>query len=397
MLTIISHCSGNICTKYDGYRERHINQLDAVVSDLKRLSGLITATLARGRNTLITAASMPLDILIEIFSYAGTISTLAASHVCHTWRTATTCQSSLWTDVDMNDPSFSEGKLKLQLSRARNLPMDFNFRCAVSQGGVYVRSPHNVNVPENINELLPRARSISNLCSNSIRSKVDMRELESLHAIIADQPLNSRIKSCPKLAHLSLEGVQGRLPEEGSKLLTNLRTLHLQDGWFGVHTLVDMLPALPHLRELMLHGLFHENITRTSTISSNPVPLPNLELLTLSQLSYPFLSQLFSSVTLAPSTNLRIDPILNSYDIQNNLFKCDTRAVYIDACSRLVYYDHVVSKSELQVDEDRNKPFGLPLVIFHDSVSLLSWTTEPPYPGLPWKTFNNLHSLSPLY
>jgi hypothetical protein len=285
----------------------------------------------------------------------------------------------------MNDPSFSEGRLKIQLSRAGDLPIDFNFNFANSF--TYL---HNVKVPENIDKLLPRARSISNLCINSSRSRVDMRKLESLHAILADRPLDECIESCPKLTHLSLENVLSRLPKKGSKLLSNLRTLHLQGGWVDVTAFVGMLSALPHLRELVLHD-FRTDGQDDIASSSYPVSLSTLELLTLSQLSHPFLSQLLSSTTLAPSTNLRINHSMDSYDIKNEMFKCGARTICIDARSRLVYYDHLVSTSELRADRGLGR---LPLVICHDSVSLLSWTTETPYPDFPWKTFNNLHSLS---
>ncbi|CCA74317.1 hypothetical protein PIIN_08270 [Serendipita indica DSM 11827] len=218
-------------------KQASIQCLDAANNAMTLSFHKLSAAARRERNALVLAASLPQEILAQIFIHNDLSSTLVASAVCHRWRVAAISTRWLWTCVDLQKVHLSDEMTSMVRERCGNALIDIRFRPCFEEGRI-----SNGRIPASLASLLPRARSISNVALDEwmIRyPKATPTTMPRIHPLLSD---------------LYLEGTRVR---ESS-------------GFFQILRLSEATEALLRLRVLQLHNIRISAITTQRIVELTP-------------------------------------------------------------------------------------------------------------------------------
>jgi F-box-like len=287
----------------DGARHNLDNALFRLEGSFARMR----SALSRERNCATLAASLPPEILVEIFSYGGIRTTFLATRVCHRWRVSALNQASLWSQVNMASRKYSENLLRVQLERSGQYPLDLTFRLVE-----VLERVENKMLPEKPISIIRKASSISNLCTRTVSSEWSdaLPLLESLHLCVHSSRAAEQFLLKPyNLRHYSIDfrGYQFPLP---SQTVRNLWTLHLKRSNEPAIEILEAVVNMSCLRELYLDTCENgEDLSLElvdATIQNSKIG--GLNVVYLKQVSTPFLTCFLRRGIVTSTTNVRLEP-----------------------------------------------------------------------------------------
>ncbi|KIM20359.1 hypothetical protein M408DRAFT_30428 [Serendipita vermifera MAFF 305830] len=357
--------------------------IDSAVYRLDESFGPLLTALRRERNSVVSAACLPTNILIKILLYNGAWDVFLATQVCHTWRRAALSHPPLWSRINMKSKNYSSGLARIQLEHSGSHPLDITFSL-IDQGGQIV----NQNLPAQPLALIEKASSIANLSTRTIPAMWtnDLPLLNSLHLVVDPSTTTSNYILAPSnLRHYSVDFQQQKLSFPRT-IFANLKTLHLRMIPEPASKVLAIVFSSNDLRELVLDTCKNREDLAIGQIDST-VRFPSLELLYLKEVAPPFLSCFLRSEVISETTNLRIEPR------QPTPFQRPTPAssVWIDLDRNYVLFEHGAGAGVTYVKLSDVYALGplynvSSLVIFQH-VTTLQWMgahiKNPPFRWLP--------------